>query len=876
MMFSRVLLVTAYGGDVRAALGAVRALAPQAERLIVMASPAGRGSAVRESSAAWVDALRREAKTCAAEADVLIVRDVDAEALEAVVAESAIDLVVIGAISSLPFGELAEVRKRRPIALLWLGTALPLAADRRPIRVFSVALGARAQSAVAAFLRDHGSPDVDVTLCTLAGLPPRELDAALAVTGICAAVKMTRLPPWRALQQMQEEGAIDLVLLPYFPRLFAARLQHAAPVLVLPRAEPGGPAMQRPIDVPDVVDDRGVLRVRLGYAFGVGRNPPIEDQEIAFVCGGLVEAVLSTRNGEAELQAPRGAVQVGVFRVQGREGLDPVAAIERAVAVVRPGSKPLVLFDAELPAPALSAMAQEAGVDLLAVRVRRVRSCHLLRERLRSAGLAPLVADASAVLGEGDAADVSAAMDAVRLARVGARMREAGYPVAAIVCGGPQAPAANGFAALLPHEIGGAWWKRALAEHVLQPAGADAAGGNRVEIELDNATARRWLLDAIAGASRRVHLQTYMATDDELGRCVEAALREAARRGVAVRVLIDSLHGGHGSWGMRNPLIERLLTEPAVEVRLSRPLTGIPSLEDLKQRDHRKLLVADGRVALLGGRNLAHEYYTAFDEVRITPASPWREVPWLDAGARIEGPAVATIDGSFRDAWIEAGGEPFDIVEAPVAGATNARVVVHRGLRDANTLEAYLALIEGARSHIDVVTGFPLLLEIQHALLRALRRGVRVRTVFGHVAPTHGDQPFEGDLARARLAATSLVHSRMDALVAAGALGYHFAVREVSGWARELGIVRPHVHAKSMSADAERCAVGSANLDVTGCYWESEILLVVEDASVARQYEACVDRLVEGSVPVDRKDSEWQRVARRREWMRNWPGVLSM
>lgn len=108
--------------------------------------------------------------------------------------------------------------------------------------------------------------------------------------------------------------------------------------------------------------------------------------------------------------------------------------------------------------------------------------------------------------------------------------------------------------------------------------------------------------------------------------------------------------------------------------------------------------------------------------------------------------------------------------------------MVHRGLRDAYTIEAYLALIETARFHVYAVNGFPLLLEIQHALLRALRRGVRVRTLFGNLTPKHGDTPFEGPWAAARTAATSLVHSRMDAIVAAGGECYELVVPNQPAW----------------------------------------------------------------------------------------------
>jgi phosphatidylserine/phosphatidylglycerophosphate/cardiolipin synthase-like enzyme len=405
--------------------------------------------------------------------------------------------------------------------------------------------------------------------------------------------------------------------------------------------------------------------------------------------------------------------------------------------------------------------------------------------------------------------------------------------------------------------------------------GVARIGGNRVELEVDNGTARRWLLGAIGSATRTLHVQTYMAADDDVGRDVEEALRRTAARGVAVRVLADSLHGQHGSLGLRNPLLERVSAIPGVELRVVRPVVGLPSLDDLKRRDHRKLVVADGRVALLGGRNIGHEYYRAFSEVKVEPSTPWREVPWLDAGARVEGPAVAALERSFLDAWTGAGGAPFDLVDPEPAGSTHVRPVVHRGNRDAATLEAYLAIVEEARSTVDVVTGFPLVLEIQHALLRALRRGVRVRTLFGHVTPTHGDEPFEGDWTTARTAATWLVHSRMDALVAAGAEAYALEVRDVPGWAAALGPVHPHVHAKALSADGSVCAVGSANLDLTGSYWESELLLVVEDEPLARAFEDTVGALMAGSVRVDRDDPAWQRLARRREWLRHWPGVLS-
>ena len=334
-----------------------------------------------------------------------------------------------------------------------------------------------------------------------------------------------------------------------------------------------------------------------------------------------------------------------------------------------------------------------------------------------------------------------------------------GFSVVAIVYRGPHQPSTIGFAAVRADEIAAlaAPSRSTLANPISvfsrldMTTASQTISGNRIEVEL--ATRRPgWLLSSIEASQRRVHLQIYMALDDDVGRPVEATLAAAGARGVTVRVLVDSLHGLHGSLGAHNPILDRLSSRPGVELRVSKPITGPASLEDLKQRDHRKLVVVDGNIALLGGRNLSHEYYTGFGEVHLTPGTTWRVVPWLDAGARVEGPAVAGLERAFLQAWTDAGGAPFDIPDAAPVCTAAARVVVHRGLRDANTIEAYLALIETARSHVYAVNGFPLLLEIEHALLRALRRGVRVRTLFGNLTPKHGDTPFGGPWAAARTA----------------------------------------------------------------------------------------------------------------------------
>ncbi len=888
MNYQRILVLTDVGADPHVTFTAIRRFATSAEQVIVIGHQPPRQFA-RQASADVDDAADREreelraaAQGAAAVVDVAFAPELTADALSDAVTAGAIDLLVVGSLPLRALALVAEVRKRTAAPVLVVRWPLEASARDRGNRLLCVGLSARGRQAVVKFLQERTSPsDRAVLLCTRA-LSSEDLGRMRETLGIAADLQPIEGQRMRQLLGPPARPDIDLVVLPRFPPVVLLGMKSGPALLILPQLESGPSEWRRAIDVPELVDTGVTIRARLEYAIGVGRRTPIADQELAFVREGKVVARAISRRGEVELPSGLGD-SLGIYRTTGKEAENPQALAEAGMAVLRAGSRPIILFDAEIEKDHLPLIASAAWADPVGVRIRPAHSCAALRAKLRAAGLPPCVIDAGTVLGEGEAPDVPEVVDAVRLARAATRMRADGFSIAAIVYRGPHGPSTQGFAAVRPEQVASlapaptaARGRASLAERLNATTGSEPIAGNRIEIELDNPTARSWLLSAINGSRKRVHFQVYMALDDDIGQPVEAALAAAGARGVKVRVLVDSLHGLHGSFGARNPLLERLSSRLGVELRVSKPITGPPSLEDLKHRDHRKLVVVDGDLALLGGRNLSHEYYAGFEEVPLTAAMTWRTVPWLDAGARVEGPAVAALERSFLQAWTDAGGEAFEIRVPAPAAATTARVVVHHGLRDAHTLEAYLGLIETARSHIYAVNTFPLLLEIQKALLRALERGVCVRTLFGNLIPKHGDGPFKGPFAGARTAATSFVHSRMDPLAAAGGECYEFVVRRQPGWDPVVGDVRPHVHAKAMSSDGRVCAVGSANLDVTAGYWENELLLVVEDETIARGVEARLDELIAGSDRVDPNDPEWRLRSQRRQWMRYWPGVLSI
>ncbi|MEZ4375158.1 MAG: phosphatidylserine/phosphatidylglycerophosphate/cardiolipin synthase family protein [Polyangiaceae bacterium] len=758
---------------------------------------------------------------------------------------SRVDLLVAGALSFESARLLSDAGKQLDIAVLWPSEA---GAPERVRHAFCIAIGERTRFALMRFLKEHADASLVVSVAGPPATTSADLTDVLQASGVEARVKLIpRRQSMRAALEAARGGeTVDLIVLARLPALMLVGYAWPAPVLLVPTHSVEAPG-HRLLDVADVVEMQGCLDLRVEEVLALDVLSTVAERKVAFAVGAETRVVCTTSaDGEVRLPADFARANRVTAWVDDQGPPDVLAAADQRFDVIRPDTTRWTLFDAELASERL-AQVPTPGTRPLAVRLRPTRRTSHIRERLRAAGIDAPVVDARAVLDEGPAYDVGEANDAVRLRRVAARMKASGYRVS--VFGSPEA--------VVPSAI-----------H------AELLEGNRVELEFDNALARRWLLEGIDAARRSASLQTYIVADDAVGQAVEQALVRAAERGVHVRVLVDSLHGLHGSFGAENTLLTRLANHRGIELRVSRPVPSVPSMADLKCRDHRKLTILDGRVALIGGRNLAHEYYTAFEELELGPQTQWRLLPWLDAGARIEGPAVQAIEDSFVSAWVGSGGSGYVTREPGAAGDVNLRVVVHRGLEDAHTLDAYVELIRSARSHIYLVNGFPLLLELQHVLLRALERGVRVCVLGGHPKPMYDGTPFPGPWEAARNTATEVAHSRLDPLVRAGGEVHYYAKREVPGWDASLGVVLPHVHAKVLSVDGTRCVVGSANFDVTAAYWESELMLIVEDPALATDYERRIQALCDEGVRVDASDSTWSERAERRRWMRRWPAML--
>ncbi len=162
-------------------------------------------------------------------------------------------------------------------------------------------------------------------------------------------------------------------------------------------------------------------------------------------------------------------------------------------------------------------------------------------------------------------------------------------------------------------------------------------------------------------AERTLDLQYYVLTDDASGRLLLRALRDAAGRGVRVRLLLDDLHAA-----ALDTLLAGLAAHDGIEVRLFNPLpqrTGAPltrlllsagPFEHLHRRMHNKLFIADGRVAISGGRNIGDEYFMQ------SSAANFVDMDMLCTGAAL--PALAQV---FERYWTSAHAYPLQQLLPP-------------------------------------------------------------------------------------------------------------------------------------------------------------------------------------------------------------------
>jgi cardiolipin synthase len=327
--------------------------------------------------------------------------------------------------------------------------------------------------------------------------------------------------------------------------------------------------------------------------------------------------------------------------------------------------------------------------------------------------------------------------------------------------------------------------------------GLSAESGNKVSLLRNGDGTYPAMLEAIDSARKSVGLASYIFRDDEAGLPFIQALIRAHRRGVQVRVLIDGIGGGY----FRSGTYERL-HEAGVPV--DRFLHSYVPWKTpfLNLRNHRKLLVVDGRIAFTGGINIGHENLLA-----TRPRHPVR-----DTHFRLEGPVVEQLTESFADDWLyETGEKLLDeawFPELEPVGDAVARVITSGPDEDIEQIEfAILHAISCARRSIRVVTPYFLPPDmLTTALGLAAMRGIAVDIM----VPEHSNHRVL-DWAR-RVPLRALLESGC----------------------RVLLMPAPFDHSKLMTVDDGWSLIGSANWDTRSFRLNFELNVEIHDEAFAR------------------------------------------
>ena len=328
-------------------------------------------------------------------------------------------------------------------------------------------------------------------------------------------------------------------------------------------------------------------------------------------------------------------------------------------------------------------------------------------------------------------------------------------------------------------------------------AEAPLTHGNRARLLVDGPEAYPAMLGAIASAEERVHFENYIFRDDAVGRRFAEALAERARAGVEVRVLYDwlgSIRTSRGFWSE--------LRRAGCEVRAFGPPSVLRPFSFLR-RDHRKLLVVDGRIAIVGGLCIGEEW----DE-----DDAGESVCWRDTAVALDGPVSRALDRAFIRMWRRSGGPaPAAPPSAPVRddGPVAVRVVDGPPAR-ARAYRIYQLMAAVAERTLYVTGAYPLApASLRSALGAAARAGVDVRLL----APGRSDLPLLNQAARAHYAE----------LLRAGV-----RIHEWNG---------PMLHAKTVVADGEIALIGSSNLNPFSLMGNYELDVEIQDAALASALE---------------------------------------
>lgn len=330
--------------------------------------------------------------------------------------------------------------------------------------------------------------------------------------------------------------------------------------------------------------------------------------------------------------------------------------------------------------------------------------------------------------------------------------------------------------------------------------GGTVIGGNRVDILLNGEEIFPSKLELIRSARKSITYAQYVFEEGAPAADTAQALAERCRAGVKVHVLVDAV----GSLMMPSQYRD-WMTEAGCQVASYRPVTPW-TIDRANYRNHRRILVVDGRVGVTGGSGTSGKW----------SGNGRQEGQWRDTDMRVEGPVINQLQGAFAENWLEAtgvslGGPDYFPWPIEARGAVESQIV--RSSPAGGSVAMYtMFLLAMASARRTIYITNPYFVpddKMIDTLLQARRRGVRIVLLL----PGAIDHNLVRQASR----------SQLGRLLEAGVQIYEYRAALL--------------HSKTMVIDSMWATVGSTNLDRRSFELNEELNLVVYSADVARRLE---------------------------------------
>jgi len=323
--------------------------------------------------------------------------------------------------------------------------------------------------------------------------------------------------------------------------------------------------------------------------------------------------------------------------------------------------------------------------------------------------------------------------------------------------------------------------------------------GNKVTLLKNAGQTYDAMLTAIHGAQNNIDLETYIISDGQIGQMFADALIERAHHGVQVNLIYDAL----GSLETPESFFDRL-RKNGIAVVAFNPLSPFAakhwSWRKLRHRDHRKMLIVDGRSAFTGGINISEVYASAIraTETKALPAD------WRDTDIEVDGPAVAEFQKLFVADWYHEGGIPLDprryFPKVPAEGKHIVRVIGSVPEQFPLIYVDLISALVNSETNVYITDAyFAPDRQMRRALKNAAQRGADVRLLL----PSRSDEPF----------IVSAQRSHYHGLLKAGVKIYE--------WSGTM------LHAKTATIDGVWSTVGTPNLDWWSIARDNEVNAVI-------------------------------------------------